>query len=579
MSLLLAVITVALSVCYYTLFQNQMLTQLSESYTDQLHLFSQQFDSIVSGAKTIAQLLYQNEDITGTLLSSVNEPRNNMQVKGKIDELYVKYDQAFQQARLSFEIVCFGENGFSYSTENLSDGEIDRLESFAWFTKQKSLGISDYTITNFWGSTAEESAGKPCFAIIRNLYNINGTYAGSIVVYVSEATLRAVYEEFSFSDNQFFLLNENSVVISSNNPEIIGTSLSYLPDYRFVRGRNSYSTYVNSDGMNCFSAKYRSPVTGWTIYQQIPLATMLAPLDQIIVRVVSVSIGGYLLILAVLIFTATCISRPLNAIVDGMRHSIHNHFAEIKVDTHLTEIDSIEKCYNHLCEQITKLLQDIRISERKANDANFNFLKAQINPHFLYNSLFSIKCTIAMGKGEKASEMLTLLITLLQNSVSSNKSENSLLDETIILSKYVKLQNFRYNDKVQLKIQLPEELMDISMPRFLIQPLVENVFLHAIPLTDVPVELLIRFKEVRNNLWIEVCDTGIGFSQEDLEQILQKTDVSASTHIGLQNIQERIQLLYGGSYGLSIADDSYFRTVVRLCIPKHVPRNIPDGKY
>ena len=176
---------------------------------------------------------------------------------------------------------------------------------------------------------------------------------------------------------------------------------------------------------------------------------------------------------------------------------------------------------------------------------------------------------ISIQENQKACEMITLLIFLLKDSVSSNQNENTLLNETIILSQYVKLQNLRYNDKVHLQIQLPEKMAAILIPRFLIQPLVENVFLHAIPMADSPVDLTIRFKETLRDVWIEVCDTGIGFSTETFEHILKSPNSSAVSHIGLRNIQDRICTLYGTDYGLSLEKDSYFHTVIRISIPKH----------
>lgn len=569
MTLLLAFITVLLSLCYYVFFRQEILTQLSNNYTDQLQLFSQQFDSITGGAKTIAQLLYQGESITGTLLSSVNDVRNNFAIKGKLDELYSKYDHAFQQARLSFEIVCFSENGFSYSTENLSDEEIRRFSSYAWFTKQKALNVRDYTISNFANPSAKTDSGFSGFAVVKNIYNTNESYAGSIIVYVPEIVLRSVYEEFSSEENLFFLLNENSVVISSNDPESIGTTLGYLPDYRFVRGNISYSTHTNPKGIHCFSVKYFSSFTGWTVYEQLPLSAVLAPLHRIVLRITGITFACFAVILLIIIVTASYISRPLNKIILEMESSIDNHFARIHIETHIHEVASIADCYNHLSSRITGLLQDIRASEKKAADDHFRFLKAQINPHFLYNTLFSIKCMISMNENQKASQMIMLLIALLKDAVGSNQTEHALLDETAILSQYVKLQNLRYNNNVRLQIDLPEAMAELSIPRFLMQPLVENVFLHAIPISDTSVNLMIRFRETAHNIYAEVCDTGVGFSPEAFHRILENTCSSASSHIGLCNIQDQIHTLYGLSYGLSLEEDPHYSTVIRITIPRH----------
>lgn len=131
------------------------------------------------------------------------------------------------------------------------------------------------------------------------------------------------------------------------------------------------------------------------------------------------------------------------------------------------------------------------------------------------------------------------------------------------------MQNLRYNNNVRLQIDLPEAMAELSIPRFLMQPLVENVFLHAIPISDTSVNLMIRFRETAHNIYAEVCDTGVGFSPEAFHRILENTCSSASSHIGLRNIQDQIHTLYGLSYGLSLEEDPHYSTVIRITIPRH----------
>jgi len=544
-----------------------MLTTLCKANIESLQLVSHKIDALATGADTVSQLLYQDEGITGTLLSHDIELLNTAQIKGNIDTLYSKYHKAFDQVGLSFEIICFSNNGFTYSTEPYSEEDFARFQTYAWFKKYKALKIINYTVSHFNSYYDSSDIG---FAIVKNLFNVNGTYSGSIIVYVPEEILCATYSDLVTSTTQFYLLDDQSVIISSNNKNAIGTTPTYLSDYRFVRSNNDYSTYINTEGISCFSAKYHSPTTGWMFYKQIPLHTVYAPIRAVAYKIIFVAFICYLISIYVTIFIADKISAPLQAICDDMGTSISNRFAKIHTPTKLKEVIQIESCYNHLSDEINILLEDIRKSEKRINEANFNFLKAQINPHFLYNTLFSVKCTIAMNDPDCACKMITILISLLRNSISSNKNENSLLDESIIIEQYVNLQNLRYNGIIHYSIDLPEKLTTFLIPRFIIQPLIENIFLHALPLDGSDIELVARFYITDNDLIIEVCDTGMGFSQEELTKVLTNHDSHPHTsHIGLWNIQERIHLIYGESYGISIREDSYFSTVIHICLPQH----------
>lgn len=402
---------------------------------------------------------------------------------------------------------------------------------------------------------------------MRNVYQVSGDFAGAIIVFVDENTLSSIYSDSIRPDSTIHLLNEYSTVVSSNDKSKIGITPKSTPDYLFVRSSNPYDIYTNNYGVKCFCVKYTSTVTGWTIFEQIPLDSIMQPVRKIIYLIIAIVIGFYLLVLFVFSIITRSISRPIHAICEEMEHSISRNFAHLKIKTQLAEIKRIGDSYNHLCDAINVLIKDVQSAEKQANDAKFNFLKAQINPHFLYNTLFSIKCMVEMGNQKHASKMLTLLIALLQNSVSSNRSMNTLLEETAILRKYVQLQNLRYDNRIQFHTNLPEECMQLTVPRFLIQPLIENVFLHAVPLGNDRIELFIEFQPDGGKLLVHVCDTGIGFTQPELEDILAQPSASASSHIGLSNIQDRVQLLYGPEYGLSASCDSHFHTIVTLTLP------------
>ena len=539
---------------------------LSEANTKQLQLISQKTDAMITSAETIARLLYQDESILGTILSSDLTGQNISSVNAGIDLLYTKYYSAFQQFGLSFDIVCLGENGFRYSSCGYTEKDFERLSSFSWYRKQRAYGNASYSVTNFVPSP--KSGGNTyCYAIVRNVYQVSGDFAGAIIVFVDENTLSSIYSDSIRPDSTIHLLNEYSTVVSSNDKSKIGITPKSTPDYLFVRSSNPYDIYTNNYGVKCFCVKYTSTVTGWTIFEQIPLDSIMQPVRKIIYLIIAIVIGFYLLVLFVFSIITRSISRPIHAICEEMEHSISRNFAHLKIKTQLAEIKRIGDSYNHLCDAINVLIKDVQSAEKQANDAKFNFLKAQINPHFLYNTLFSIKCMVEMGNQKHASKMLTLLIALLQNSVSSNRSMNTLLEETAILRKYVQLQNLRYDNRIQFHTNLPEECMQLTVPRFLIQPLIENVFLHAVPLGNDRIELFIEFRPDGGKLLVHVCDTGIGFTQPELEDILAQPSASASSHIGLSNIQNRVQLLYGPEYGLSASCDSHFHTIVTLTLP------------
>lgn len=567
MSCAIVLVAVCITAVSYHLFSDTMLDSLSESHTDSLQLVSQKTDSIVTGSKTIAQLLSQNEDLIGTILSNELPTTGQSLMAGNLDLLYAQYNNAFSQIDLTFEILCFGENGFFYSSADKTQSDADYLQMLAWFEKNKNLFVSSYTITSFAFPTSD-GANSHYFANVKNVFNSDGTFAGSVMVLVPESTLKDSYSSLYTVDNEISILSEDSLIISSSNPYLINTTPSYLSDYIFVRRDESDSIYENKEGALCLSAKYTSDITNWTIYEQIPLSTVMQPIRLIFIRLCLVVFLILAIALGISLFISNKISRPLQTFCDDMKHSVENNFQPVETICNLSEAVSIQHHYNQLCEEITTLVEDIRTSERNVNEAHFNFLKAQINPHFLYNTLFTIKCMVSLGEKERACEMISTFISLLKYSVDSNEESITLLDECIMIKQYVALQKLRDQEPLDFKINLPPHLTTRPILRFIIQPLVENVFLHAFSGEEDPATLLINFTQSDGDLIIEVCDNGSGFTQETLTQALTHgVPNTKSLHIGLRNIQERLELHYGNGYGLSVRSDPNFSSVVCLTLP------------
>ena len=566
MALVMTIFTVILTFTVTRFYIHSTFETLSKANTERLQLVSQKADALANGAQAVSQLLCADERIAGTLLSQELSLADSTSVSADIALLCSKYYNAFQQFGLSFDVLCYGENGFRYSTCGYTEEDFSRLTSSAWFSKWRAFGETEYSVTNFV-PMPDRGRDSYCYAIVKNFYQVNKHYAGSIIVFVREEILSSIFSGLTQKDSVFFLLNPYSTVISSNDKARIGTSPEAVRDYLFVRRNTPYEIYTNNVDVRCFCVKYTSPVTGWTIFEQMPLATIMQPCYSVISLIVAMAFGLYLLSLVVIFTLSRSISHSIQTICRQMEVSADNHFTHLKINSSLKEIGSISASYNNLCDQIHRLLNDIREAEKQANDAKFNFLVAQINPHFLYNTLFSIKCTVAMNNSEHACEMLTLLISLLRNTVGTNDTDTTLLESTIVIQQYVQLQNLRYHDRINLRMKLPPELTEHSIPRFLIQPLVENVFFHAIAPTGGAVDLLIRFHADSKRLLVDICDTGVGFSPEDFQAILKRVPLGNTSHIGLRNIQDRIQLLYGKDYGLSLSSEPGFSTVITLSLP------------
>lgn len=559
-----------LSVFYYYVTQDVILTTLSQSRQDSLSQISSEVDTILDSAYTISYLIAQDEKIHGTILSDDISLINQGTVNAHFSDIYSRYYSAFEKIGVYFHIICLAQNGFVYSSQpGFSESDYARIRSYAWFSKNIGLQSEQYLVDSLPDSPGGDQGTS--VAVVRNFFGASGQYKGSLLVCIPEKILEQSYSDLD-DGSEFYILNPLSIAVSASDKSVLGTIPLDMSNYRFVNSNRPYSILV-LDGIPYFSAKYTSEQTGWTVFERIPLSSVLAPMRSIALKTILLASLTVVLSVAAAIFLSRQISRPLMQFCDAMKQAVSNCFKPLDSASHILEIRTLTDGFNQMTKEISHLMKDIEQKEKDINTANFNFLRAQINPHFLYNTLFSIKCTVSAGQGEQACQMIGILISLLRNSISTNQRTASLLSETNLITQYVKLQNLRYENTVILKIQLPTELMELTMPRFLLQPLVENALMYSSVTSSQDSclrQIFIDFFLHEGSLHVEVCNNGSFFTEKDLEAVLQTDDENkrpGGSHIGLKNIQRRIQLLCGKEYGLYIGQRQNYSTVVGIRLP------------
>jgi len=232
------------------------------------------------------------------------------------------------------------------------------------------------------------------------------------------------------------------------------------------------------------------------------------------------------------------------------------------------EIDQLVKGFNAMISKIKQLLIDIRKEEILKKCAEIEALQSQINPHFLHNTLFSIKCLIQMGKHEQAVKMITVFIDLLKLTLKKNFELISVHEEILSIEKYIELQKIRYSNKIDLEKNISPETTKLFIPAMILQPLIENSIFHGIePKKGIGKIIISTFIE-GNTLKILIHDDGIGIEENTIESLnsrsYQKNNKFSS--IGISNVDQRIRLKFGESYGLSFEKPESGTTVV-LTLP------------
>ena len=264
---------------------------------------------------------------------------------------------------------------------------------------------------------------------------------------------------------------------------------------------------------------------------------------------------------------AQTFSKPAKELASAMRKFVKEaesfEFHPVKGTE---EIEALSDSFGHMVLQIQELMEKVRNEEITLRKTELNALQAQINPHFLYNTLDSIAWMCEVGRTEEAIEMVNALARLFRISISKGHELITVEQELKHAECYLKIQKFRYKSQFTYKFQVEESCLGYLCNKITLQPLIENSIVHGLDMAE-DGEILIEVYEKDQDIVMTVCDNGVGMTQEQCEEILQK-DSNQKSGIGIKNVNDRVKIYFGEQYGVTISSELDEGTKVEIRMPK-----------
>ncbi len=242
-------------------------------------------------------------------------------------------------------------------------------------------------------------------------------------------------------------------------------------------------------------------------------------------------------------------------------------FASEPIRTDITELRVVDESFDRMAARISALMVKQREDQQSLHRAELELLQAQINPHFLYNTLDSIVILAESERSEDVVSMVTSLSTFFRNSLNSGKDIISLRAELAQATSYLEIQQIRYADVLEYSISVPEEVQDLRVPKLILQPLIENALYHGIRSRRGRGRITITGEKAGDELLLRVHDNGAGMSAEELRELQQGIYQDHHSGLGLKNVHQRIRLYCGEPYGLSFSSVPEEGTTVTVRLP------------
>lgn len=338
-------------------------------------------------------------------------------------------------------------------------------------------------------------------------------------------------------------LYEENMEIWENDVQIVTT---------LVRDEISQYTYYEIQGIQKSKDDYQKFYTWMLRFCLIALVGV----------VVAVGIMSYLIPLS--------ITRPfkeLSQVTDEIAKG--NLSVRANVNTGV-EATALSNSMNTMIDKINELLEQVTTEQIRLRKAEFELLQAQINPHFLYNTLDAIIWLAEAGEQKRVVGMVRNLSDFFRTSLNQGKDINSIKEEMLHVKSYLEIQHVRYQDILSYDIEVPEALYIYSIPKITIQPLVENALYHGIKNKRGMGHIRIRGQAGEKDFTITVTDDGIGIDETRLRQVqsgIQNKVLTGKDFYGLYNVCERIRLNFGEEYGIFIESVYGEGTSVRVILP------------
>lgn len=398
---------------------------------------------------------------------------------------------------------------------------------------------------------------------------------GVVILSIDERMLKELLNKNNQQEENFssinLLIDKNGLLLSSKNDRFLGKVVTT-------------ANHINRDNIMGFLKKsqalsgryldinsFYNQELGWRIVNisnQRVLKDQLS--DQFKNTLIIIAIS-FIILLVIVILSTNHFTKSINKLVKAMKNVEQGELdSRVKINSKMPlEIEVIASNFNRMLTQIKTLIDKVKDITNKKKDAEIRALEAQINPHFLYNTLDTINWMAIDKEDYEISNAISALAKILRYGINMSNETVNLMAEIEWLKKYVFLQQTRLKSSFEFEIEIQKEAEKLSIHKLLFQPFVENALLHGYKDEQNNFRLLIKITIENNNLKIMIKDNGRGIADHELQEIRQMINFTnrSKNKIGIMNAVERVKLYYGNNAKIKIESELDFGTSIYLYLP------------
>jgi two-component system sensor histidine kinase YesM len=410
--------------------------------------------------------------------------------------------------------------------------------------------------------------------LVRKLVNNDQKEAAYVCVYFNKNYISSMLKEYTtLSESAKYIVNERDALVASSDTNLVGKYLVYYNEIPpMVPDTNKFETkYFSSD--RCYISYREISGAGWYMISVIPINSIWSENKLLIFEFLSAYVAVLVFACIVALSLSNSIVRRISSVIEKMRSVKTGKPTPLDAPIEHDEIGDLIETYNYMVDEINNLSEEQLRTASELRTAEFKALQAQINPHFLYNTLDMINWLNKKGQNEEVSTAILALSKFYKMTLSKGNIVVTIEEELEHVSLYIKLQNMRYNNKIEYTVDIPDNMLDYTIPKIIFQPVVENAIQHGIfGKESKEGNIVITGWMEDETLVFIISDDGIGIPEEKIQEILAgKIKSTSGSGVGIVNTHNRLQLFYDTNFGLSYRSKVGEYTEIEIRIPAIKP--------
>jgi len=392
------------------------------------------------------------------------------------------------------------------------------------------------------------------------LWGYDKSFSAAITIAPLSSIKQFYNNENLQSSEIYFLTNKDNNILASNKTDYINQKFNeeeYKEDYIII--------------------KQKIDNTPWTIVNLVDPHEITKNVDRVFSIIYLLLIILFLLYLIYNVIFLILITRPINNLIKNMSTVGKGKYNVKKEKSYFYEIDSLGNSFYSMVDELELLNRQIESAHSETLMHEIEALRFQINPHFMCNTLNSIRMMAMISKNDAIKRMSTSLMVIMEDNLNGTSSFSSIEHELKNIESYIYIMQVRYGNSFKFEKEIEESILTYEIPSMLLQPLIENSILHGLRTKEIDGKIKLIIKEKNDNIIIKIFDNGIGASKKTISTLFTKSNKHSKgfNHIGLRNVKRRLELLYKNKASIQIISreksegkDSFFLHIIKIPLNK-----------